>query len=75
MSFFINDVMPALDMDECTSSPCQNGGTCHDGINSYTCDCVPGYGGNNCEISNDIRITPEYKANKHDINVHFCHAN
>ena len=39
-----------VDIDECASSPCQNGGTCNDGINSYTCDCVPGHTGDNCEI-------------------------
>ena len=38
-----------LDIDECTSSPCQNGGSCIDQINAYTCDCVDGYDGMNCE--------------------------
>ena len=27
------------DIDDCASSPCQNGGTCTDGINSFTCNC------------------------------------
>ena len=40
------------DIDECASSPCQNGGTCIDGINSHTCNCVPGHAGDNCEIGN-----------------------
>ena len=40
-----------INNNECASSPCQNGGTCNDddngytcdtdGINGYTCDCVP----------------------------------
>ena len=42
----------SADIDECSSSPCQNGGTCIDGINSYTCVCVPGHAGDNCEIGN-----------------------
>ena len=42
------------DIDECASNPCQNGGTCNDGINAYSCDCVPGHAGDNCEIGNDI---------------------
>ena len=42
------------DIDECASNPCQNGGTCNDGINAYTCDCVPGHAGDNCEIGNYI---------------------
>ena len=30
--------------------PCQAGGTCIDGINGFTCDCLLGYGGDTCEI-------------------------
>ena len=37
------------DIDECASSPCQNGGTCTDSVNSYTCNCDAGYSGDNCE--------------------------
>ena len=25
------------DIDDCTPDPCQNGGTCTDGVNDYTC--------------------------------------
>ena len=40
------------DIDECVSqSQCQNGGNCIDGVNQFTCQCVPGFTGNNCEIS------------------------
>ena len=39
------------DIDECASSPCQNGGSCNDGINEYTCGCVAGYTGYECETS------------------------
>ena len=42
------------DIDECASNPCQNGATCIDGINAYTCNCVPGHAGDNCEIGNNI---------------------
>ena len=42
------------DIDECASSPCQNGGTCNDGVNSYTCECIPGFAGDNCEIGKRI---------------------
>ena len=41
------------DIDECASSPCQNGGTCVDGINSYSCNCNAGYTGDNCETDID----------------------
>ncbi len=36
-------------MDE----PCQNGGTCIDGVNSYTCECLSGFEGDDCEINID----------------------
>ena len=43
-----------LDIDECVSQPCQNNATCIDGINSYTCDCKPGYTGTLCEPGNHL---------------------
>ena len=39
-----------VDTDECSSDPCMNGGTCTDGVNSYSCACVAGYTGEDCEI-------------------------
>ena len=38
-----------LDIDECSSGPCQNDGTCTDGIDEYTCNCSIGYTGADCE--------------------------
>lgn len=38
------------DIDECESSPCENGATCVDQDNEYRCDCVDGYTGTECEI-------------------------
>ncbi|KAI8485993.1 DNA repair protein Rad9,Rhp9 [Branchiostoma belcheri] len=37
----------------CTSSPCMNGGTCQNQGHGYTCSCIPGYTGNNCETDID----------------------
>eukprot|EP01046_Picozoa_sp_COSAG06_P010894 COSAG06_NODE_608_length_13862_cov_86.760355_5_plen_265_part_00 len=31
--------------DNCWDSPCKNGGTCTDGVGSYTCDCPPEFTG------------------------------
>ncbi|NWS44779.1 NCAN protein, partial [Probosciger aterrimus] len=36
-------------IDDCLSSPCQNGGTCIDEVNSFVCLCLPSYGGSRCE--------------------------
>ena len=36
------------DVDECVSAPCQNGATCVDGANSFTCKCPERYIGVTC---------------------------
>ena len=38
-----------VDINECSSSPCDNGATCIDAVDSYTCACFDGYTGTNCE--------------------------
>ena len=40
-----------LDIDECASGPCQNSVGCNDQVNSYTCNCQPGWTGIHCETS------------------------
>jgi len=42
-----------LDIDECSSAPCQNAGTCNDQVDSYTCSCAAGYVGTHCETDVD----------------------
>ena len=37
-------------IDDCVGQPCENGGTCIDAVNDYTCNCVDGYTGKNCSI-------------------------
>jgi len=39
------------DIHECASNPGRNTGTCADAVNGYTCACVAGYTGSNCETS------------------------
>ncbi|XP_046404565.1 protein crumbs isoform X2 [Ischnura elegans] len=42
----------SINIDECASSPCQHGGICIDGANTYSCQCArTGYQGVNCEIN------------------------
>lgn len=40
--------LPA-DINDCASSPCQNGGTCIDGINAFQCFCTDGWEGRLCD--------------------------
>ena len=50
-----------LDIDECSSTPCQNDGTCIDGIDDYTCVCTRRYTGAVCETRKRIiRISASY---------------
>jgi len=40
---------PVVDIDDCDPNPCANGGECVDGVDSYTCNCAPGFTGPDCE--------------------------
>ena len=47
----INDTLfYFIDINECISIPCLNGGTCKDEVNRYTCTCDPNHKGTHCEI-------------------------
>uniref|UniRef100_A0A3Q4G460 Crumbs cell polarity complex component 2 n=1 Tax=Neolamprologus brichardi TaxID=32507 RepID=A0A3Q4G460_NEOBR len=43
----------SVNIDECESEPCQNGGICKDKINGYTCTCPAGFLGELCEVNID----------------------
>lgn len=45
--------MCQVNIDECVSIPCLNGGTCNDGVNGYKCNCTEDYMGTNCELEYD----------------------
>ena len=38
------------DGDQCESRPCLNQGKCKDGLGDYTCTCLEGFEGKNCEL-------------------------
>ena len=41
-----------VDIDECESNPCENGGTCTDMEDGYSCACESGFTGPECETGN-----------------------
>nr|XP_020649057.1 protein crumbs homolog 2 isoform X2 [Pogona vitticeps] len=43
----------SININECMSQPCQNGGSCIDLVNSYLCHCLPGYSGVECATDID----------------------
>ncbi|KAJ8276411.1 hypothetical protein COCON_G00081630 [Conger conger] len=58
-----------IDGDQCESSPCQNEGTCEDGMSSYVCWCQVGYTGKNCEIETLMQCDV-----RNGGCMHFCHS-
>ena len=51
--------------DECMSSPCRNGGRCTDLVDGYSCTCVDGYSGPNCDSGETAMfIICQIKSNK-----------
>uniref|UniRef100_UPI0037E8EBD6 coagulation factor IXb n=1 Tax=Semicossyphus pulcher TaxID=241346 RepID=UPI0037E8EBD6 len=56
-----------IDGDQCKPPPCQNGGSCTDGVGAYTCWCQPNFSGKNCEIE----VTKQCSVNNGGCS-HFC---
>ena len=38
-----------FEIDECSSSPCQNGARCYDRLNGFICKCPSGFTGHLCQ--------------------------
>ena len=55
------------DIDECFSNPCQHNATCVDGINMYTCSCLPGYTGIICQTGRNLSFISIFR-NKVNLN-------
>ncbi|MEW5851040.1 MAG: HYR domain-containing protein [Myxococcota bacterium] len=50
--------LTACTNDACSPDPCQNGGTCVDGVGTYSCSCPEGYSGTNCENQDLMCVAP-----------------
>ena len=48
-SSFIAGQFCETNIDECSSEPCQNNGTCEDAVDKYSCQCPRAYAGINCQ--------------------------
>ena len=66
----------AYNPDDCFSAPCQNGGTCDDGVVEYTCACVRGWIGAECqEVADPCALEePVMGSSSGDYAPHDCDA-
>lgn len=49
-SLKLNSVLVSLDLNDCASSPCAQGGTCIDLGEGFECRCPPQWEGKTCQI-------------------------
>lgn len=50
-----NDSPPRADINECLSSPCQNGGNCTNFFGSFDCSCSAGFHGQLCDSGTSMK--------------------
>ncbi len=51
LSLLISFLFTFTDINDCANRTCQNGGSCVDGVNNYSCNCLLGFTGDHCETS------------------------
>lgn len=49
MSSYFRLLLLLTDIDDCHNHICQNGASCVDGVNDYSCACMAGFTGSRCE--------------------------
>ena len=61
-------IFSVVEINECSPNPCNNGGTCTDLVNGFSCSCVAGYNGDDCSngknhntLRKDIRMVFDTK--------------
>ena len=42
-------LLHSLEINVCEENPCQNGGVCENEEDTYTCNCIEGFTGDNCD--------------------------
>lgn len=61
LSSFISDI------NDCASNPCQNGGSCTDTVNGYTCSCTSEWVGDRCSSSTTSKANSSKSSEGHNI--------
>jgi hypothetical protein len=54
-------------INECENNPCLNQGSCFDTYGSYTCQCMRGFGGQNCELVSVVFYDPQTYQSKNPL--------
>ena len=52
------------DINDCVGVTCNNGGSCNDGLNLYTCQCIAGYTGTHCDTGKVAVAQTTYSVGK-----------
>ncbi|XP_071941000.1 uncharacterized protein [Antedon mediterranea] len=61
-----NEVIPTcVEINDCESEPCLNGGTCLDGVSQYTCTCTEQWEDANCTTDVDECTEGKYECDVH----------
>ncbi len=51
----LESILIISDVNECLHSPCENGGSCENGIGSYSCLCPVQWSGMHCDKGQQLR--------------------
>ena len=43
-----------ININDCSPDPCENGGTCTDLVNDFSCACASGFTGKDIKLGNNI---------------------